>query len=96
MGVFLCLLYWTKGVRLDAYDHPIIYELLDNGKKRLMGSRVSRKLTMFSMFGIGQEKDANGKTLTTFGLLRMMGGMGCFFAGFLIFLLVGSIAAILD
>ena len=33
------LLYLTKGVRKDLYDHPLLYEILPNGKK----------VTMFSM-----------------------------------------------
>ena len=51
MSAFITILYWTKGVREDVYNHPILYEILPDGQKRLMGSFFSRGLGLISMFG---------------------------------------------
>lgn len=94
-AAFVALLYWAKGVRNDAYDHPYIYEILENGKQKLIGSSDSRKLSVFSMFGVG-EMDENGKRLGLFELLRLMGGIGLFLGGTILFILIGCVAAILS
>ena len=94
LAAFIVLLYFVKGVRKDVYDHPILYELLPNGKQRLMGKRRDRRVSVLSMFGIGAV-DSDGKRMTVFRLLRSMGGAGIFLAVTMLFLLLGSTMAII-
>lgn len=90
---FLVIIYFAKGVRRDVYDHPILYDALPGGGKKL-GTRASRRLTIFSVFGLcGQ--DENGKRVSLFQSLKKLGGLGLFLGGFVIILLMGSVAAIL-
>lgn len=88
------LLYLTKGVRKDLYDHPILYEILPNGKKRLMGSRAERKIGFFSMFGVGQ-KTKNGKKVTLFSMIKEMGALGVFLFGAVLVIFLVSTSVIL-
>ena len=94
IAFILVLLYLSKGLRMDAFDHPFIYEILENGKEKLIGDSDSRKLTVLSMFGVGV-KDENGESWGLIKTLRMMGGMGLFLGGALLFILIGSTAAII-
>ena len=71
-----------------------IYEILENGKEKLIGDSDSRKLTVLSMFGVGV-KDENGERWGLIKTLRMMGGIGLFLGGALLFILIGSTAAII-
>ena len=91
----IVLLYLSKGLRMDAYDHPYIYEILENGKEKLIGDSDSRKLTVLSMFGVGQ-KDDQGEKWGLIKMLWMMGGVGLFLGGTFLFILIGSVAAILN
>ncbi|MBR2521449.1 MAG: hypothetical protein IKE62_04620 [Oscillospiraceae bacterium] len=96
VGVFIALLYLIKGMRRDVYDHPYLYEILPDGGKRLMGSRLDRKVSILSMFGIGQ-RDSNGKRVTIFRMLKSIGfGSGAFLVITVLGLLFGSVAAILS
>lgn len=88
------LLYLTKGVRKDLYDHPILYEILPNGKKRLIGSRAERKIGLFSMFGVGQ-KTKNGKKVTLFSMIKEMGALGVFLFGAVLVIFLVSTFVIL-
>ncbi len=92
LTAFIVILYFVKGVRKDAYDHPIIYQLFSNGKTRLMGKRRDRKLSVLSMFGIGS-MDKNGKKLTVFRLIRDLGGLGVGMALIVFFIFLGSTLA---
>jgi len=94
-AAFLAILYWAKGVRTDAYDHPYIYEILENGKLKLIGSSDSRRLSVLSMFGVG-EMDDNGKRIGLFRMLWSLGGVGLFLGGTILFILIGCVAAILS
>ena len=94
IAFIIALLYLSKGLRMDAFDHPYIYEILENGKEKLVGDSDSRKLTVLSMFGIGV-KDKNGESWGLIKTLRMMGGEGLLFAGLFLFILLGSGAAII-
>lgn len=89
------IIYWAKGVRKDAYEHPIIYEILANGKKRLMGKQSSRRLSFLSMIQVG-ETDSSGKKITVFGVVKELGGIGIFMAIFLILLFLGSTFVIIS
>ncbi len=93
LTAFIVILYFVKGVRKDAYDHPIVYQLFSNGKTRLMGKRSDRKLSVLSMFGVGSV-DKNGKKLTLFRLIRDLGGLGVGMAFVVFFILLGSTLAI--
>lgn len=46
---FAAIIYLVKGVRKDIYDHPILYEILPNEKKRRIGKRSDRKVGISSM-----------------------------------------------
>ena len=92
---FLAILYLTKGVRRDVYDHPIMYEILPDGRKRLIGKRSDRKISVLTMFGVGK-RESNGKKLTLFRLIGSMGGIGIFLLAVVLITLVGSIAAIIS
>ena len=94
IAFIIALLYLSKGLRMDAFDHPFIYEILENGKEKLIGDSDSRKLTVLSMFGVGV-KDENGERWGLIKTLRMMGGIGLFLGGTLLFILIGSVAAII-
>ena len=94
IAFIIALLYLSKGLRMDAFDHPYIYEILENGKEKLVGDSDSRKLTVLSMFGIGV-KDKNGESWGLIKTLRMMGSEGLLFAGLFLFILLGSVAAII-
>ena len=85
------LVYFAKGVRKDVYEHPILYEAT-SGKK--LGTRASRKLSIFSVLGI-QRRNENGKRVSLIKAFQMLGGLGMFLGVFLVFLLVVSVAAIL-
>ena len=89
---FIVILYFVKGVRKDAYDHPIIYRLFPDGKTKLMGKSRDRKLSVLSMFGIGS-MDKNGKRLTVFRLIRDLGGLGVGMALIVFFIFLGSTLA---
>ena len=84
----LAILYLAKGVRRDVYDHPILYEIRQDGRTCRTGRRADRKIGILSMFGIG-------KKLPLFGMLRSMGGLGVFLAVVILIILFGSTAAIL-
>ena len=92
LTAFIVILYFVKGVRKDAYDHPIIYQLFSNGKTRLMGKRRDRKLSVLSMFGIGSI-DKSGKRLTVFRLIRDLGGLGVGMALIVFLIFLGSTLA---
>ena len=87
----IAIIYFAKGVRKDVYEHPILYEAT-SGKK--LGTRASRKLSIFSVLGI-QRRNENGKRVSLIKAFQMLGGTGIFLGLFLVFLLVGSVAAIL-
>ena len=93
LAALIVLVYFAKGVRKDVYDHPIVYEILPNGGKRLMGNQRDRRLSLLAMFGVGSV-DREGKRLSLFGLLRSLGGTGVGIAVITIFVLLGSTAAI--
>ena len=93
LTAFIVILYFVKGVRKDAYDHPIIYQLFPDGKTKLIGSRRDRKLSVLSMFGIGSV-DKNGKRLTVFRLIHDLGGLGIGMAVIIFFIFLGSTLAI--
>lgn len=90
----IAVMYLAKGVRRDVYEHPILYEILPNGKKRLIGRRKDRKVGILGMFGIGQTQ-SDGKKLTVFRLIKGLGGIGILLAAVTIVLLIGSTAAII-
>lgn len=87
----IAIIYFAKGVRKDVYEHPILYEAT-SGKK--LGTRASRKLSIFSVLGL-QRRNENGKRVSLIKTFLMLGGTGIFLGVFLVFLLVGSVAAIL-
>ncbi len=95
IAFIIALLYLSKGLRMDAFDHPYIYEIMEDGREKLIGDSDSRKLTVLSMFGIGV-KDANGESWGLIKTLRMMGSAGLFLGGTLLFILIGSVAAIIS
>ena len=95
IAFIIALLYLSKGLRMDAFDHPYIYEIMEDGREKLIGDSDSRKLTVLSMFGVGV-KDANGESWGLIKTLRMMGGTGLFLGGALLFILIGSVAAIIS
>ena len=92
---FLAILYLAKGVRRDVYDHPILYEILPDGRKRLIGKRSDRRISVLAMFGVGK-RESNGKKLTLFRMIGAMGGIGIFLLAAVLITLVGSIAAIIS
>ena len=94
LAALIVLIYLVKGVRRDAYDHPYLYEILPDGGERLIGTRADRKVTVLSMFGIGRTTP-DGKRITVFRFLRMLGGAGVFLALATLGILAGSVAAIL-
>lgn len=94
-AAFLAILYWAKGVRTDAYDHPYIYQIMEDGNQKLIGSSDSRRLSVLSMFGVG-EMDENGKRIGLFRMLWSLGGVGLFLGGTILFILIGCVAAILS
>lgn len=87
----IAIIYFAKGVRKDVYEHPILYEAT-SGKK--LGTRASRKLSIFSVLGI-QRRNENGKRVSLIKAFQMLGRTGIFLGLFLVFLLVESVAAIL-
>ena len=92
LTAFIVILYFVKGVRKDAYEHPIVYQLYSNGKTKLIGRRQDRKLSVLSMFGIGS-MDKNGKRLTVFRLVRDLGGLGVGMMLIIFFIFLGSTLA---
>ena len=95
LAAFLVFLYLLKGVRRDVYDRPYIYEILPDGRKKLIGRRRDRKVSVAGMFGMG-ETDERGRPITLFWYITHAGGLGWFLGGTMLFLLVGSVAAILN
>lgn len=89
----IAIIYFAKGVRKDVYDHPILYEAASGFRKKI-GTRASRKLSIFSVLGI-QRQNENGKRVSLFRAFRMLGGLGIFLEVFLAVLLTVSVAAIL-
>lgn len=89
----ITVIYFAKGVRKDVYDHPILYETASGGREKL-ATHASGKLSIFSVLGI-QRQNENGERVSLFKAFRMLGGPGIFLGGFLVFLLAGSVAAIL-
>nr|MCR5009155.1 hypothetical protein [Oribacterium sp.] len=93
LTAMIVLVYFVKGVRKDAYDHPYIYELRPDGRTKLIGKRIDRKLSILSMFGIGR-MDRNGKRITLLGTMKDMGCSGFGLLIGLFFILLGSTCAI--
>lgn len=91
---FIVLLYFFKGVRKDAYDHPIIYELYADGSSHLIGRSQDRKLSVLSMFGVGSI-DKDGNRVTLFGLIKALGGTAVVIIAIMFFILMGSIMAMI-
>ena len=91
---FMVILYFAKGVRRDVYDHPFLYEIREDGKRRLLGKRRDRNVGFLSMFGIG-DLDENGKRITLIRALWELGKAGFWLAFGLLFILAGCVAAIL-
>ena len=89
----ITVIYFAKGVRKDVYDHPLLYETASGGREKL-ATHASGKLSIFSVLGI-QRQNENGERVSLFKAFRMLGGPGIFLGGFLVFLLAGSVAAIL-
>ncbi len=89
----IALIYWIRGVRSDVYNHPIVREILPGGKTKLMGRRADRRVSVFSLFGIG-ERDKDGKRITLLRALWDLRGLGFFLGGTLLFILLGSTLAI--
>lgn len=81
---FVAILYCTRGLRWDIFNHPIFYEILPDGKRKLFGSRASRKLSILSLFQL--ETRENRKAL---------GGIWIGMLAFIIFLLLGSALAMI-
>ena len=89
----MALIYFVKGVRRDIYDHPLIYKIFPNGKKRLIGKRRDRKIGILHMFGVG-ETDEDGKRVSLFRLLSDIGGAGVFIIIVFVGIFIGCVAAI--
>ena len=89
---FIMILYFAKGIRRDIYEHPLLYEIMQDGKLRRIKTEFY-KPNILSMFGIGQ-KDEKGKTITLFRALVMLGGAGAFLGFTMFFILLGSTLAI--
>ncbi len=51
IAAVIVLLYYVQGVRVDVYEHPLLYEIKENGKLKLMGKRSERKIGILSYFG---------------------------------------------
>ncbi len=90
----IVFLYFVKGVRKDAYEHPIIYELYADGSCHLIGKRSDRKLSVLSMFGVGSV-GADGKILSLFGLIKSLGGTGIGLSFGMLAILLGSTLAMI-
>ena len=92
LTAFIVTLYFVKGVRKDAYDHPVIYQLFPDGRTRLTGKSSDRKLSILSMFGVGSV-DKDGRRLTLFRLIMELGGLGVGMALIIFFIFLGSTLA---
>ncbi len=93
LAALIVLVYLAKGARRDVYDHPYLYVQRPDGKKTLLGSREDRRVTVLSMFGVGG-RDADGRRITLFRALRMLGKAGLFLGLGMLAILVGSTLAI--
>lgn len=91
---FMAIVYWAKGVRKDAYEHPIIHEILPDGRLRLMGSRKSRRLSFFTMFD-GEGSMLHSKNMSFIGRIQALGGIGIFLVCMVLFFFLGSVGAML-
>ena len=91
LAFFIVLLYFAKGIRRDIYEHPLLYEILPDGRTRRIKQKIF-KPSVLAMFGIGQT-DKNGKVITLFGMLKELGGAGCFLSGMMLFIIIGCAAA---
>ena len=80
---FVTLLYWTRGVRRDIYNHPVLYEILPTGKTRRFGGFLSRRLSLFHMFG--SDVDKNGSLVS---FKDSFSDTGCFTVGIVVAILV--------
>ena len=88
IGGTVALIYLAKGIGNAVYEYPLIYKILPNGKKRLMGKRKDRKIRLLAMFGI-EDKDE----ISDF--IESMGGVGIFLIVALVGIFLGSVDAIL-
>ena len=57
LATAILLMYWVLGVRQDVYNHPILYTI-NQGKKKKIGSKKSRKTSILSAFYLGGEHKA--------------------------------------
>ena len=93
LTVMCAVIYYIKGLRIDAYENPIIYEFLENGKKKLMEKPAA--LSFFYMLGINRP-DKNGNVMTKkelFNIIMHSGQEGCLLFGGVLFILLGSTLA---
>ncbi len=82
LGAFGVFLYWALVLNKAMYDNPIVYRIMPDGKDSL----VTRNIHLYVLPHVKQAvKDA-----------LCLGGEGWFLVGFTLFLLIGSVAAILD
>ena len=82
LGAFGVFLYWALIWNKAMYDHPIVYRIMPDGKDKL----VTKNIRLYVLPQVKQfTKDA-----------LCAGWEGRFIVGFTLFLLIGSVAAILD
>ncbi len=94
LAAFLVLLYFGKGIRQDVYEHPVIRAVQPDGSLKLIGRLEDRKIGLLNMFLTGKT-GADGRPLTLTGFIRELGFQGgCILGGSLLFLLLGSVGAI--
>ena len=93
LGIFLCIMYWTKGMRIDVYNHPLLYRITETGKTKRMYSPDSRMGGVLSVYGVGQT-DSKGRRVGLLRLLWSLGGAGLFLGAAMLIMLIGSTLAI--
>lgn len=82
----IAVLYWIKGVRNDVFNHPILYELLPDGSRRLIGTRQSRRVSLLALFGIAGGEKIEWRSMEKGAWLALIG---------IAVIFIGSTAAIL-
>ena len=84
----IVLIYFVKGLRRDIYEHPVLYEKTANGKLRRIKNEKFKPGVLNMIKGY--------EDISVFEMLRLLGGAGVFLGGTVLFLIIGSVAAILD
>ncbi len=90
LAFFMMLLYLVRGIRQGIFSHPILTMVLPDGTRKRLKDNANKGVGFFAMF-----RDANGNASLN-DIRKELGGMFYAMVGFVLFLILGCVGAIMD